>query len=160
MKQKDNSPVFLFNVNTNDESYYECDRAILHMSEDYRDQLVRLMGAVATLKSFDRDVYRLQIWDGFQVQYIRTAEGFDGEGEVVKEETLDLLSELLEGNSDQFVQLETLAKFSNVGIRFEASTAIITDGYVMFDCLVKHSGIRLYTEYISLETLKALEFSS
>ncbi|MDG1950106.1 MAG: hypothetical protein P8J32_04820 [bacterium] len=158
MKQKPNSPVFVFNVKT-DSEYHECDRAILHMSEAYRDQIVRLMGAVATLKSFDKDVYRLEIWEGYQVQYIRTSEGFDGE-EAINDETLDLLSEMLDNNPNQVAQVETVARFSAAGIRFEAPTAIITEDSVMFDCLVKHSNIRLYTETISKEILLALEFSS
>jgi len=160
MKKKDNSPVFLFNVKTDSEGYCECDRAILHMSEAYRDQIVRLMGAVATLQSFDKDVYRLEIWEGYQVQYIRTAESDDDEEKMPSHEALDLLSGLLKCNPNQVTQVDTKVQFGAVGIQFDSPTAIITDTSVMFDCLVKHTNIRLYTETISKETLEALDFSS
>jgi hypothetical protein len=159
MNIKPNSPVFVFNVN-NDFDHASCEHAILNMSQKYRDELIQMMNSVALLKSFNSSVYRLELWDGYQVQYLRTYEAEDEDSTVnsMSDELISQLENLMVGS--QIIQVETEVEFDLLSIRFECPTAIVDENSVMFDCIIKHSNVRLYTESISRETLLALDFSS
>lgn len=151
MNEKKNSNRIILPVNSSDADSYECSFAILQMSKGYRDQLLKGMNTVAQLKEEDSDVYRLEIWDGYQVEYLN-----DSSTDV------DAIYELFEpdepDNSAKTVQVDKLSFEEDVFLRIDTPTALITPDAVSFECYVRHSNIKLSTNEITKQQLENMEF--
>lgn len=159
MKVKENSNLIVFKVRTDDEYYGECSYAILEMSKAYRDQLLRTMDMVATLKKYDQDVFRLELWEGYQVKYLANDNNTLASGTNLTVEQSDALDELFETNGNhEYLQVDELPFDESVVLRYDTPTALVTGTSLNFDCYVKHTNIRLYVDGPMKEKLEAMEF--
>jgi hypothetical protein len=159
MKVKENSNLIVFKVRTDDEHYGECSYAILEMSKAYRDQLLRTMDMVATLKKYDRDVFRLELWEGYQINWMADSGNTLGGGTNLTAEQSEALEELFETNGDhEFLQVDELPFEASLNISIQTPTALVQEDSVTFDCYIKHTNIRLYVDGPMKEKLEAMEF--
>lgn len=159
MTVKENSNLIVFKVNTDDEYYGECSYAILRMSKAYRDQLLRTMNTVETLKKYDSDVFRLELWEGYQIDWLADSGNTLGGGTSLSEEQTEALEELFETNGDhEFLQVDELPFDASLNVSIQIPTALVQEDCVTFDCYIKHTNIRLYVDGPSKKHLEAMEF--
>lgn len=149
MTEKKNSNLLILKATSSDIDDCDCSFAILNLSKGYRDQLLKAMNTVAQLKEEDSDVFRLEIWDGYQVKYLSDTSSAD----------FDAIYELFEqNNSAQTVQVDELPFEQDVFLSIDAPTALIEPNEVKFTCFVRHSDTELRAGSITKQQLESMEF--
>ena len=141
----------IIDTSSSNEDYNgDCDYALVPLSQDYVAELLGRMEIVGQLHRADKDVWSLESWD-FGASYMRLNEKM----ETVRDIYGDLLVEVPRGEPILVAADPQFAE--DCFQRVECQTVSVTRDSIWWNCIVKHTSVRIETASIDRKCLLTIQ---